>query len=180
MQNKYEEIKNAYDNFYRSLLMKKRLPLKDTGIGFWNAADSKTAWEILSKIGRHGKFIDLGSGDGKIVMLASQFAKKAVGIEFDSELHGKALDIARKLNIRNIELINGDFQEHSIAGYDVVFLNPDKPLHRNKVEEKLLNELTGRLVVFGPHFHPANLKKVEVSFVNDTVVGMYKNPRKNA
>ncbi|MBI4439554.1 class I SAM-dependent methyltransferase [Candidatus Woesearchaeota archaeon] len=178
MAVKYESINGSYDSFYRSLLKKGKLPMKDTGKGFWNAADTKTIWQVLEKIGPHGKFIDLGSGDGKVVLLASNFAKKAVGIEWDSELHSIAVNLAAKLGAKNAEFINGDFNSHFISGYDVVFLNPDKPLFRDSVEDKLAGELTGKLVVFGPHFHPNSLKKVDEFFVNDTLIGVYRNHSK--
>ena len=72
--------------------------------------NTKTIWQMLEKIGPHGKFIDLGSGDGKVVLLASNFAKKAVGIEWDSELHSIAVNLAGKLGAKNAEFINGDFK----------------------------------------------------------------------
>ncbi|MFC1768340.1 hypothetical protein ACFLZX_01125 [Nanoarchaeota archaeon] len=173
----YQTIEETYKSFYKALLEKGKLPLKDTGKGFWNAADTKTIYELLSKIGRHNSFIDLGSGDGKVVLLASMFAKKAVGIEYDPELHSKASEILKKLNARNTQLINDDFKNQSIKGFDYVFLNPDKPLFRDEVEKKLHSELTGKLILFGPHFHPMSLNKVKEFFVNDIMVSIYENPK---
>ncbi len=173
MHEKFQAIKESYDQFYRSLLKRGKLPFKDTGKGFWNAADTPTLYELFSKIGTHKKFVDLGSGDGKAVLLASLFAKHAVGIEWDKELHNAATEFTKKLGINNVSFINDDFNNHALHEYDVVFLNPDKPLHRDNLEEKLVSELNGKLVVFGPHFHPTKLKKVNEFFVNDYMVSVY-------
>jgi len=171
---KFKAIKQEYDNFYRNLLEKGSLPLRSTELGFWNAAISDEIYEAFKKLNlqKFNSFIDLGSGDGKITLIASLFCKQAEGIEIDEELHDKAREIKEKLGIKNTVFHNDDFHNHSISGYDVVFINPDKPLERG-LEKKLLNELNGKLIVHGHHFHPKNLKREKSFTVDNTLVSVY-------
>jgi len=53
-----------------------------------------------------------------------------------------------------------------------VFVYPDEPMHRN-LEKKLLNELTGKLIHCGHHFHPENLRKHKGIMVNGTLMTVY-------
>jgi hypothetical protein len=76
------------------------------------------------------------------------------------------------LDLRNTSFYNKDFLDHSLNGYDVVFINPDKPIKR-ELEAKLLDELNGTLIVHGHHFHPTKLKKKESFLVDNTLVTSY-------
>ena len=171
---KFKTIRGEYDNFYKSLLKEGKLPLRSTELGFWNAAISDEVYDAFKQLNlqKFNNFIDLGSGDGKITLIASLFCKNAEGIESDHELHEKALEIKEKLKIKNAVFHNNDFFNHSIKDYDVVFINPDRPMERG-TEEKLLNELNGKLVVHGHHFHPKNLKEEKSLLVNNMLVKMY-------
>ena len=48
--SKYSDLKKEYDEFDKALMKQGRLPLKDTGIGFWNASSSKEVFELFKKI----------------------------------------------------------------------------------------------------------------------------------
>lgn len=171
---KFKIIKQEYDNFYRELLKKGKLPMRSTELGFWNAAISQEVYEAFKKINlqKFNSFIDLGSGDGKITLIASLFCKQAEGIEIDDELHEKALDMKEKLMIKNAVFHHNDFHNHSIRGYDVVFINPDQPMERG-LEKKLLEELDGKLILYGHHFHPSQLKKEKSLLVDNNLVTLY-------
>ena len=84
-------IKEEYDKFYRSLLKKGRLPMWSTEKGFWNSSITDDLYETFKKINLHKfkSFLDIGSGDGKVVLIASLFCKNAEGIEIDDFLHNK-------------------------------------------------------------------------------------------
>ncbi|MCK4859988.1 MAG: hypothetical protein KAS87_05470, partial [Candidatus Omnitrophica bacterium] len=128
----FAEIKKEYNDFYRDLLGKGKLPLWSTGKGFWGGVIADEVYEAFKKINLHKRksFIDLGSGDGKVVLTAALFCKRAVGIEIDNELYRKSLEMQRKLNIPNAIFYNNDFYEQSISEYDLVFVYPDGPMHR--------------------------------------------------
>lgn len=171
---KFKKIKKEYDNFYKELLKKGKLPMRSTELGFWNAAISEEVFEVFKKLNlqKFNSFIDLGSGDGKITLIASLFCKQAEGIEIDDELFEKSLEMKEKLKIKNVIFHNNDFIDHSIKDYDVVFINPDKPMERG-TEKKLLKELNGKLVLYGHHFHPSQLKKEKSFLVDNTLVTIY-------
>ncbi|MBI2651286.1 hypothetical protein HYX01_02350 [Candidatus Woesearchaeota archaeon] len=150
------------------------MPLWDTGRGFWGHAIADEIYEAFKKINlhRHKSFIDLGSGDGKVVLTAALFCKRSVGIEIDNGLFKKSLEMQKKLNIPNALFFNSDFYQHSISEFDAVFVYPDAPMHRG-LEKKLLNELNGKLIHYGHHFHPQSLKVEDNFLVNGTLVTVY-------
>jgi hypothetical protein len=45
-------------------------------------------------------------------------------------------------------------------------------MHRG-VENKLLNELNGKLILYGHHFHPEQLKKEKDFVINGTLITVY-------
>ena len=171
---KFALIKNEYDGFYRSLLAKGRLPMWSTEKGFWNASVSDEVYEAFKRLNlrKFRTFLDLGSGDGKVVLIASLFCRKAEGIEIDDFLHFKAIDMQSKLGRSNVAFHNKDFFEHDFSKYDVLFSAPDSRLERG-LEDKLLKEMKGKLIHYGHHFHPKNLKKKESFLVNGTLVSLY-------
>src|SRR3989338_7922035 len=97
------QIRKEYDNFYRELLRKGKLPMWSTEKGFWNAAIADEVYEAFKKIklNQFRNFLDIGSGDGKVVLIASLFCQNAEGIEIDEFLHNKAIDMQRKLGLNN-------------------------------------------------------------------------------
>lgn len=170
----FSRIKSEYDNFYRALLKKGKLPMWSTSKGFWNAAVTDEVYEAFKKIGlnKFSNFLDLGSGDGKVVLLASLFCKNAEGVEIDKFLHSKALEMQNKLGLRNAKFHNKDFFEHSLADYDVLFVSPDVPFERG-LEKKLIKEMKGKLIHYGHHFHPQSLRKEDSFLINGTLVSIY-------
>ncbi|MFH0867754.1 MAG: hypothetical protein V1831_00410 [Candidatus Woesearchaeota archaeon] len=170
----FKQIKQEYDNFYRSLLKSGKLPLKSTGKGFWGGVIADEVYEAFKKIGlhKHKNFIDLGSGDGKVVLTAALFCDRAVGIEIDNDLYRKSIEMQRKLSIPNAIFYNSDLYEQSVSGYDFVFVYPDRPMHRG-MEKKLLNELTGKVLHYGYHFHPENLNMEDRFVVNGNLFTIY-------
>ena len=170
----FVQIKKEYDDFYRNLLRQGKLPFRSTRRGFWGGVVADEIYEAFKKIRlhKHKTFIDLGSGDGKVVLTAALFCERAVGIEMDNELYQKSLELQRKLNIPNAIFYNNDLYDYNISGFDIVFVYPDEPMHRG-MERKLLNELTGKLLHYGHHFHPQNLKAQDRFLVNGNLFTVY-------
>ncbi len=183
---RFSQIKKEYDDFYRSILRAGKLPMWSTcGVrvseansltshGFWNAAIADEVYEAFNRIGLHRfrNFLDIGSGDGKVVLIASLFCQNAEGVEIDNFLHNKAIEVQRKFGISNAVFHNKDFFEHDFSSYEVLFLAPDVPLERG-LEKKLLKEMRGKLVHYGQHFHPRFLKKEDSFIVNGTLISLY-------
>ena len=180
MEEHFKAIKEEYDNFYKSLLAQGRLPVKDTGKGFWGASISDEVFEAFKKVKleRFKRFFDLGAGDGKVVMIASLFGPEAKGMEIDRELVEHANRIKSNLShissTQNAEIINGDFDKHHLGEYDFLYVNPDRPFHRG-LEQKLKNEMKddALLMVYGYEYQPNEMRKVNSFRVNGTHVGIF-------
>ena len=80
MHKQFAEIKKEYDDFYKSFLRKGKLPLWSTEQGFFGGVIADEVYEAFKKIklDKNTSFIDLGSGDGKVVLIASLFCKRAL------------------------------------------------------------------------------------------------------
>ena len=170
----FSQIKKEYDDFYKTLLKSGKLPMWSTSKGFWNAAISDEIYGAFKKLklNKFKNFLDIGSGDGKVVLIASLFCKNAEGVEIDSFLHNKALQMQNKLELLNVAFHNKDFFQHDFSKYDVLFLAPDAPMERG-LENKLLKEMNGKLIHHGHHFHPKSLKKEDSFLVNENLVSVY-------
>ena len=179
MEEHFNTIKETYDTFYKFLLVKHGMfPVKDTGVGYWGVSASTEIFELFKKINLH-KFkhlLDLGSGDGKAVMIASLFTN-ATGVEFDPWLVDVSNDIKNKLfhipHTNRAKFIKGDFMEHDLSAYDIIFMNPDnKSLVLN---DKLKSEFKGKVVVYGPHYHPEGLEKEDTFDIGGTLITIYNS-----
>ena len=75
------------------------------------------------------RMFDLGSGDGRIVIMAAQkFHADAVGVEIDPDLCRQSLERIAKLGLgRSARIIHGDLlaQNYSSADLVTVYLLPD-------------------------------------------------------
>lgn len=178
MQQKFNKIKQRYDEFHKELLKQGKFSFKSTEKGYWGISVLDDVFELFKriKLDNYKSFLDLGSGDGRVVLTASLFTK-ATGIEFDKELHNWSLQLMKELKLtQNAAFLNTDFLQHDLSKYDIIFCFPDQPMSRY-IEPKLLKELRGRLIVHGPHFHPLQLKKLETMDVNGTFVSVYGNSK---
>ena len=172
------QIKKEYDDFYKGIMRGGRLPMWSTEKGFWNASIAGEVYEAFKKIklNKFKNFLDIGSGDGKVVMIASLFCKNAEGIEIDKSLHNKSVQIKNKFKIKNAAFHNKDFFGHDFSKYDVLFLSPDAPLERG-LGNKLLSEMKGRLIHYGHHFHPRFLKKEKSFLIDGNLVSVYSKQK---
>ena len=111
------------------------------------------------------KMFDLGSGDGRIVIMAAQkFHAEAVGIELDKDLCKQSLAKIQKLGLeKNAHIINGDLlkQNYSSADLVTVYLLPESI--DNKVQPVLDKQLKkgARVVAHDFEFKAWTPEKVE-------------------
>ncbi|MBS2020184.1 MAG: hypothetical protein JST00_45415 [Deltaproteobacteria bacterium] len=74
-------------------------------------------------LGPTGRLVDVGSGMGKAVLLASLLSgAEAVGIERDPTLHDHAVRAARDLSVERARFVNADASEAALDDADVYFL----------------------------------------------------------
>jgi protein-L-isoaspartate O-methyltransferase len=110
------------------------------------------------------KVYDLGSGDGRIVIMAAQkFHADAVGVEMDKDLCKQSLDKIIKLKLeKNAHIVNGDLlkQNYSSADLVTVYLLPG---FIDKVQPMLDAQLKkgARVVAHDFEFKNWNPDKVE-------------------
>ena len=95
----------------------------------------------LAKVGRGDRLLDLGSGDGRIVIAAAQRGAEALGIELDPSLVMKARRAAKEAGVeKRARFLEGDLFAQDLSGATVVtlYLFPDANL---ALRPKLLEEL---------------------------------------
>ncbi len=84
---------------------------------------------ILGGLKAGEKMFDLGSGDGRIVILAAQkFHADAVGVEYDTDLYRESTNKIRKLGLQKMaRIIHGDIfaQNYGSADLVTVYLLPN-------------------------------------------------------
>ncbi len=180
MDENFKTLHVYYKEFENYLLKNGILLAKDTGVGYWGVTHLPAAYSLFQKLElqKCKKFLDLGSGDGRIAFLASLFAKEVHGIEFDQWLHESAVHIQSEIDlfpVKNVQLYNKDFRQHSIADYDVVFVSPDKPFHRDGFNQKIVRELQGKLIVHGWEFSPEGLRLEKEEIIDGEKFRVYSN-----
>lgn len=171
----FRKIKERYDDFYQSLYAMGQKTVADTAKGIWGPAGTQDVYDLFVqiKLQKHKNFLDLGSGDGKVVLIASLFGVNSVGIEFDHDLNEIGKKIMNDLSLK-AELIEGDFLQHDISKYDIIFINPDQGFHKG-LEQKLLKEMDpkAKLFIYNNIFLPNSLKKGKTYWFNGIPVISY-------
>jgi len=114
------------------------------------------------------KMFDLGSGDGRIVIMAAQkFHAQAVGIEMDKDLYRQSTDKIRKLGLeKRAHIVNGDIfkQNYSSADMLTVYLLPNS---NDKVQPLLEKQLRKGARVVAHDFEFKNWQPEKVETIED-------------
>ena len=169
--NEFNLIKKEFKKFDQELYDNFRFVVRETEKGIWGTSDLDAVFELFKKIKLSGKFVDLGCGDGRVVLAASLFSD-AVGVEVDEDLVRHGEKVREKLGLK-AELVCGDFFDCDVSKYDVIFINPDTGFY-NGLEDKLLEEMKGRLFVYNDVFLPRFLNKVKVYRVGGMVITEFR------
>src|SRR5436189_6159643 len=116
----------------------------------------------LGELKKGEKIYDLGSGDGRIVIMAAQkFQAKAVGVELDPALVAQSRERIAKLGLQSsASIIEGDLfkQNYSDADLITVYLLPITNIRLSPVLEKLMKK-GSRLVCHDFEFTEWNPEK---------------------
>lgn len=92
-------------------------------------------------------FIDIGSGDGRIVRWAAKQGFNADGIEFNPFLTLYSRSVITLKGLRNrAKIFNKDFRNHDFSKYDFAYLYIF-PEHMDSVSNKLFSEMKKGSVV---------------------------------
>ena len=117
------------------------------------------------------KFLDLGSGDGRVVFFASLFGVEATGIEYDSTLHQISMEAMRDLSgvidTKKTHFIKSDFFLHDFSNYDILYLYEGTD-DISGLKEKLSKEMKpgSILICIGPEVEIDNLILIQ-EFLED-------------
>ena len=97
---------------------------------------------ILAELKPGETFYDLGSGDGRaVIMAAKDFGAKAVGIELREDLAKRALNSIYELGLdRRVQILQNDIFKVDLNPADVVFLYLTTSANE-KIKPKLESEL---------------------------------------
>ena len=143
----------------------------------------------LAEVGPEDYLIDLGSGDGRLVIAAveKRKARGAAGIEIDADLVKQSTDQAKRAGVADrVTFIAGDLFAADIGRATVVTLYL-LPSMLSKVEEKLRKELKpGTRVVSHDYSLPGwkhvdvitfeSEEKVAITGMTRTVLWLYRVP----
>jgi protein-L-isoaspartate O-methyltransferase len=114
------------------------------------------------------KIFDLGSGDGRIVIMAAQkFHAEAYGVELDKDLAKQSTEKIRKLGLeKSAHIINGDLlrQNYSSADLITVYL---LPVSNDKVQPLLDRQLKKGARVVAHDFEFKNWTPEKVENIED-------------
>ena len=97
-------------------------PFTDTDVPFVITPDSVTLEMLkLAEVGPHDRLLDLGSGDGRIVITAAQrFGARGLGVEIvpdlvaKSEARARAAGVAERTEFREQDLFKTDLSQASV------------------------------------------------------------------
>ncbi|MBU0461692.1 MAG: class I SAM-dependent methyltransferase [Nanoarchaeota archaeon] len=166
----FEEIKKLYLEYEKELRRSGKGVVWDTEKGIFGTADCDVVFGFFKKIelDRYKNFLDIGSGDGRVVIIASLFTD-ATGIEADEELIEVSKKIRKEIKTENkITFLKEDYLMHDLSQYDIIFINPDKEFPE-QLDKKLL-ESNARVFVYNHIFRPNKLKKGKTYWVNEVPV----------
>jgi len=114
------------------------------------------------------KMFDLGSGDGRIVIMAAEkFHANATGVELDKDLFRQSMDKIQSLKLqKTARIINGDVlqQDYSSADLITVYL---LPLSNDKVRPILDKQLKKGTRIVSHDFEFKDWKPEKVEPIDD-------------
>lgn len=114
------------------------------------------------------RMFDLGSGDGRIVIMAAQkFRAVATGVEFDNDLWKQSMDRIRSLGLeKRARIIHGDImkQDYSQADLVTIYLLPSS---NEKVRPLLEKQLKKGARVVAHDFEVGGWTPAKVEHIDD-------------
>lgn len=146
---------------------------KVTPAGLWTRSNLDEVLDLFLQIdlGQYQRIVDLGSGDGRVVCLASFFTR-AVGIEADPWLVEQSRRLAQDLRLERAVFQQGDARETDLSPYDLLYIFPDKPL--DWLERMPPNCWQGKLLVYGQGFQPKSLRHLSTLYAGSTLCAMWR------
>jgi predicted RNA methylase len=132
----------------------------------------------LANVGKDDVVYDLGSGDGRIPILAAQkYGARAVGVELDPILVAIARQIAQESGVSDrVTFVEGDLFEADISNATVVTLYLST-LVNERLEPKLRRELRRGARVVSQQFGIGKWVPDDKAVVSDAELFLWRIPR---
>jgi len=154
--------------YFSDLDLERGNIVRDTEKGIFGVSDISITNKFFEKINLNetNRFIDLGSGDGRINILASVYCQ-STGIEIDKPLieeskkHSKKLfenKILEEKELERLKFIEGDYEEFDYSKVNIIFSFADH-FFTEKFISKLKKDFKGILYVYQGVFLPEGVKK---------------------
>ena len=179
-QSKYKNILNNHISI--SISEKDRQIFTDNNYNSTYGTLTRDGFdEIISKLDistlKNKKFVDLGSGDGRVSIWASEYFEMSYGIELSEERYLKSQENKKIHNIKNVEFHNMDILKFDISDMNVIYVSNlcfDKECIK-KVSDKFSKELKNTIVFSSKMFPSSVFKKkinVKQSWTNNSNIYM--------
>ena len=169
-----ERIARWFDQRDQELRSTTGSAVHNTTHGIFGATAVQDAFALCERLDLHGsmRFCDLGSGDGRVALVAALFCTSN-GIEADPALHAiaqqaKAELIAGIPAVARCELALGDYRDVDLTGFDVIFAFADHAWPR-EIEESLRRRARpGVIIAHQDIFRPQILRKGPTIWIGQT------------
>lgn len=122
-------------------------------VPFVPTSDNHTKIMIkLAHIRPGERAIDLGAGDGKLVMAMAKAGAYTTGVEIDEERAKAARTFINMNGMRDkASVIQGNFWEQNLEDYDLIMLY-GVPSIMERLQEKIINEAKNTVRIVSNHF----------------------------
>jgi protein-L-isoaspartate O-methyltransferase len=129
-----------------------------TEAGIWAPSDLKVLHRVFEKLNLkpHYRFLDAGSGDGRVAFLATLFCDEVVAIEADPTMHFIATRKLEKYPFLKGRLVvlKDDYLNHNFSAFDIIFSHADGEV-TEEFREKCMKEMRpGAMAIFYA-YHPS-------------------------
>lgn len=175
MKDRFQERKEKFEKIeaYYRRHSKKIGPVRTTKYGVWGPSECRIIFDLFNSISleRYLNFIDLGSGDGRVALIASLFTD-STGLETDKKLMNFAKRGRNEMNLP-AKLMTKDYFKEDLKRYESLFIYPDKKEYP-KLQKKLKSELKGKMFVY-KIYKPGYLKKIKDHVFKGITITEFEN-----
>lgn len=123
---------------------------------------------VLGGAKKGEKVFDLGSGDGRIVIMAAEkFGASSVGVEFDKDLYMQSTEKIRRLGLaEKAKIIHGDLLQQDYTGADLITVYL-LPVSNDKLRPVLEKQLKKGARVVAHDFEVGGWKADKTEVIED-------------
>ncbi len=175
MQESFQKIRDFFLHQDRLLYASGQFPVRSTVQGIWGPSVMEYVFDMFQKLelNKCKHFIDLGSGDGRIVWIASLFTD-ATGMESDPTFHNLAIEKQPDVNpYHKITFAKKDYHHEDLSKFDFLFCNPDHTFPDAFVA-KLVRECNGgKLIIYNNIYPVFGLQKQKTLWYDQFPILMY-------